>query len=210
MQLRCRKCRRVISPVDPMTVVEVGTPETWQGPRYVHERLEVAIGRWHYSCTPQPVRAYAPPIVSLPPSRHEENDRIQGQLAKIAQHFHADRVTMWQPSPDGMMLASSHSWFTPEVGPAEAVLDLRTQSNLRAWLDTRHESFAASRSELTREQAEELAALDSMARINSAAFVPVRVNGFLLGLVTVATRLEQHWPIAALEHLQQAVLQLFM
>lgn len=59
MQLRCRRCRQLIKPDEPMVVVEVERPQEWSKPAQVAERLAHAPGRWHYRCAPIPVRQYA-------------------------------------------------------------------------------------------------------------------------------------------------------
>jgi len=56
MVLECRRCKRTIEPDEPMVVVMIEKPSSWQ--QTSGERLERAPGRWHYRCAPIPVRKY--------------------------------------------------------------------------------------------------------------------------------------------------------
>jgi hypothetical protein len=65
--MKCRRCKQVIAPDDPMVVVATGKPRSWY--RRVGERLFTSPGKWHYRCAPNPVRQYASPIDDDEPLR---------------------------------------------------------------------------------------------------------------------------------------------
>jgi len=57
--LRCRRCRGLIEPEEPMVAILVDAPAKSQHPEHSIARLQHAIGRWHFPCAPKPMRRYA-------------------------------------------------------------------------------------------------------------------------------------------------------
>jgi len=57
--LRCRRCRGLIDPEEPMVVVVVELPAQWQHPEQSLARLGRAIAPWHFPCAPKLLRRYA-------------------------------------------------------------------------------------------------------------------------------------------------------
>jgi hypothetical protein len=76
-----------------MVVVEVERSSVWTHPENVQRRLQFAPGRWHYHCTPSPVRQYASVL--------SEAGSLLARLRHIVSILGAERINVFKRTPDG-------------------------------------------------------------------------------------------------------------
>jgi PAS domain S-box-containing protein len=117
---------------------------------------------------------------------------IESGLARIGEFLEMDRITILEFSPDLTQLVASHAWNMPGVNKAPASVSM---NNLPLWKDQilRGEMSLAQTSKLPEGVCAEAEYLRERS-IVSAASIPLKVSGQILGAITfVSVRRQVTW-----------------